>query len=294
MLAGVSRSLRHRCPRWCQVEPGPLSLWAEPPGLSCRSPCGPRACRGRLQGTDQRRRPDRLPRSGLTARAREWPTKYTTSVVFLLDHAAMDANLILILLPCLPPGQMAGSPVAGSSAPAALPAGALSSVGAGVASQRDADVGASPDDLEAVQGEPALWTRASGTLQGRAGCQHGTEPALWRQIPGAPRRVKRSPLPRAVFEHPEAFAEAQGIGRRLRTMSPRLGTREASMASVVMVRCKNPGCGRLFQSLLQFDPPSFAGAVFAPCSYRCPRCHQTNAYSRDDHLLMDYQQKRSA
>ena len=59
------------------------------------------------------------------------------------------------------------------------------------------------------------------------------------------------------------------------------------MASVLMVRCKNPACGRLFQSLLQFDPPSFAGLAFEARRYRCPRCRETHAYSREDHQHVD-------
>jgi hypothetical protein len=59
------------------------------------------------------------------------------------------------------------------------------------------------------------------------------------------------------------------------------------MASVLMVRCKNPACGRLFQSLLQFDRPSFAGLAFEARRYRCPRCRETHAYSREDHQHVD-------
>jgi hypothetical protein len=60
------------------------------------------------------------------------------------------------------------------------------------------------------------------------------------------------------------------------------------MASVLMVRCKNPACERLFQSLLQFDPPSFAGLAFEARRYRCPRCRETHSYTRDDHEHVDY------
>ena len=63
------------------------------------------------------------------------------------------------------------------------------------------------------------------------------------------------------------------------------------MASVLMVRCKNPACGRLFQSLLQFDRPSFAGAAFEPRRYRCPRCRQSHSYAREDHTLVDHLQR---
>jgi hypothetical protein len=59
------------------------------------------------------------------------------------------------------------------------------------------------------------------------------------------------------------------------------------MASVLMVRCKNPTCGRLFQSLLQFDRPSFAGLAFEARRYRCPRCRETHAYGREDHQHVD-------
>ena len=60
------------------------------------------------------------------------------------------------------------------------------------------------------------------------------------------------------------------------------------MATVLMVRCKNPACERLFQSLLQFDPPSFAGLSFEARRYRCPRCRETHSYSRADHSHVDY------
>jgi hypothetical protein len=59
------------------------------------------------------------------------------------------------------------------------------------------------------------------------------------------------------------------------------------MAAVLMVRCKNPTCGRLFQSLLQFDRPSFAGLSFEAHRYRCPRCRETHSYSREDHQHID-------
>ena len=67
--------------------------------------------------------------------------------------------------------------------------------------------------------------------------------------------------------------------------------REVMMASVLMVRCKNPACGRLFQSLLQFDPPSFAGVHFEARRYRCPRCRETHPYTRADHSHVDYLQR---
>ena len=60
------------------------------------------------------------------------------------------------------------------------------------------------------------------------------------------------------------------------------------MASVLMVRCKNPACERLFQSLLQFDQPSFAGLSFEARRYRCPRCRETHSYSSADHSNVDY------
>ena len=63
------------------------------------------------------------------------------------------------------------------------------------------------------------------------------------------------------------------------------------MASVLMVRCKNPACERLFQSLLQFDRPSFAGLSFEARRYRCPRCRQTRSYTREDHKHVDILQR---
>ena len=62
---------------------------------------------------------------------------------------------------------------------------------------------------------------------------------------------------------------------------------EVAMASVLMVRCENPACGRLFQSLLQFDLPSFAGLAFEARRYRCPRCRETHTYTREDHMHVD-------
>ena len=59
------------------------------------------------------------------------------------------------------------------------------------------------------------------------------------------------------------------------------------MASVLMVRCKNPACERLFQSLLQFDPSSFAWAQFEARRYHCPRCRETHSYAREDHQHVD-------